>query len=38
LLCLEGKGGGLQAEEYHPNHEAWGLQHHVVGLLCCRRD
>ena len=33
-----GKGGGLQAKEHHPNHEAWGWQHHVVGLLCSRRD
>ena len=36
-LCLEGKGGGLQAEEHHPNREARGWQHHVVGVLCCRR-
>uniref|UniRef100_A0A673Z5I4 Uncharacterized protein n=1 Tax=Salmo trutta TaxID=8032 RepID=A0A673Z5I4_SALTR len=27
------KGGGLQAEEYHPNREARGWQHHVVGVL-----
>jgi hypothetical protein len=27
------KGGGLQAEEHHPNHEA-----HLVRVLCCRRD
>jgi hypothetical protein len=37
-LCLEDKGGGLQAEEHHPNCEARGWQHHVVGVLCCRRD
>ena len=30
--------GGLHAEEHHPNREAWGRQHHVVGVLCCRRD
>ncbi|CDR04808.1 unnamed protein product [Oncorhynchus mykiss] len=29
---------GLQAEEHHPNREARGWQHHVVGVLCCRRD
>uniref|UniRef100_A0A673WX14 Phosphatidylinositol 4-phosphate 5-kinase type-1 gamma-like n=1 Tax=Salmo trutta TaxID=8032 RepID=A0A673WX14_SALTR len=32
------KGGGLQAEEHHPNREGQGWQHHVVGVLCCRRD
>jgi hypothetical protein len=32
------KRGGLQAEELHPNREAWGWQHHVVGVLCCRSD
>ena len=32
---FEEKGGGLQAEEHHPNREARGWQHHV---LCCRRD
>jgi hypothetical protein len=35
---LEEKGGGLQAEEHHPNLGAQGWQHHVVGVLCCRRD
>jgi hypothetical protein len=35
---LEEKGGGLQAEEHHPNREAQEWQHHVVGVLCCRRD
>ena len=30
--------GGLQAEEHHPNREARGWQHHVVGVPCCRRD
>ena len=34
----EEKGGGLQAEEHHPNREARGWLHHVVGVLCCRRD
>ncbi|CDQ81058.1 unnamed protein product [Oncorhynchus mykiss] len=29
--------GGLQAEEHHPNREAQGWQHHVVGVLCYRR-
>ena len=33
-----GKRGGLQAEEHHPNREARGWQHHVVGVICCRRD
>jgi hypothetical protein len=33
-----GKRGSLQAKEHHPNREAWGWQHHVVGVLCCRRD
>ena len=28
----------LQAEEHHPNREAQGWQHHVVGVLCCRRN
>ena len=37
-LCLEEKGRGLQAKEHHPNPEARGGQHHVVGVLCCRRD
>ena len=31
-------GGGLQAEKHHPNREARGWQHHVGGVLCCRRD
>ena len=35
---FRGKGGGLQAEEHHPNREARGWQHHVAGMLCCRRD
>ncbi|CDQ99262.1 unnamed protein product, partial [Oncorhynchus mykiss] len=38
VKILEETGGGLQAEEHHPNHEARGWQHHVVGVLCCRRD
>ena len=33
-----GKGGGLQAEEHHPNREAREWQHHVVRVLFCRRD
>ncbi|CDR17486.1 unnamed protein product [Oncorhynchus mykiss] len=28
----------MQAEEHHPNCEARVWQHHVVGVLCCRRD
>lgn len=36
LYCSEEKQGGLQAEE--PSREAQGWQHHVVELLCCRRD
>jgi hypothetical protein len=35
---LEGKWGCLLAEEHHPNREAQGWQHHVVGVICCRRD
>ena len=27
------KRGGLQAEEHHPNREARGWQHHVVGCF-----
>ena len=38
IVMFGGKGGGLQAEEHHPNHEVRGWQHHVVGVLCCRRD
>ena len=37
MLFLEEKGGGLQTQEHHPNCEVWGWQHHVVGVLCCRR-
>jgi hypothetical protein len=33
---LEEKWGGLQTEEYHPNREGQGLQHHVVGVLFAR--
>ena len=32
------KMGGVQAEEHHSNREARGWQHHVLGVLCCRRD
>ena len=28
----------MQCKEHHPNREAQGWQHHVVGVLCCRRD
>ena len=35
---MKEKGRGLQAEEHHPNREAWWWQHHVVGVLCYRRD
>jgi hypothetical protein len=27
------KKGGLQAKEHHPNREAQGWQHHVVGVI-----
>ncbi|CDQ97967.1 unnamed protein product [Oncorhynchus mykiss] len=37
IMTMEEKEGGLRAEEHHPNHEAWGWQHHVVWVLCCRR-
>ena len=30
---MEEKGGGLQAEEHHPNREEQGWQHHVVGCF-----
>jgi hypothetical protein len=30
---LEEKRGGLQAKECHPNSEARGWKHHVVGVL-----
>jgi hypothetical protein len=30
---FEEKGGGLQAEEHHPNCEARGWQHHGSALL-----
>ena len=33
-MFLEEKGEGLQAEKLHPNREALGWQHHVVGVLC----
>ena len=38
IVKFGGKGGGLLAKEQHPNCEARGWQHHVVGVLCCRRD
>ena len=28
----------MQAKEHRPKREARGWQHHVVGVLCCRRD
>ena len=31
IIMFGGKRGGLQAEEHHPNCEARGWQHHVVG-------
>ena len=37
IVMFVEKGGGLQAEGHHPNREAQGWQHHVVGVLCCRR-
>ena len=33
IVMFGGKRGRLQAEEHHPNHEARGWQHHVVGAL-----
>ena len=30
--------GEASIKEHHPNREARGWQHHVVGVLCCRRD
>ena len=38
IVMFGGKGGGLPADEHHPNREAWGWQHHVVVVLCCRKD
>ena len=38
IVMFGGKRGGLQAEDHHPNHEARGWQHHVMGVLCCSRD
>ena len=38
IVKFGGKRRGLQAKEHHPNCEAWGWQHHVVGVLCFRRD
>ena len=38
IVMFGGKRVCLQAEEHHPNHEARGWKHHVVVLLCCRRD
>ena len=38
IVMFGGKGGGLQADEHHPNREARGWQHHVVEVLCCSRD
>ena len=34
---MEEKEGGLQAEEHHPNHEALGWPHHVVGCFAAGR-
>ena len=28
----------MQAEAHHCNRESWGWQHHVVEVICCRRD
>ena len=28
----------MQVKEHHPNREAQVWQHHVVGVLCCKRD
>jgi hypothetical protein len=33
IVMLGGKRGGLQTEEHHPNREAQGWQHHVVGCF-----
>jgi hypothetical protein len=37
-IVMFGGKMGRQAEEHHPNRQAQGWQHHVVGVLCCRRD
>ena len=34
IVMFGGKGGGLQAEEHHPNRESQGWQHHEDGKLC----
>ena len=33
IVMFGGEGGGLQAEECHPNREARGWQHHEGALL-----
>jgi hypothetical protein len=39
ILIFGGKKGeACKPEEHHPNREAQGWQHHVVAVLCCRRD
>ena len=38
IVMFGEKGGGLQAKEHHPNHEARGWQHHVVVVLYCRKN
>jgi hypothetical protein len=37
IITFGGKRGRL-ASQHHPNLEARGWQHHVVGVLCWRRD
>jgi hypothetical protein len=38
IVMFGGKRGRLETVVNHPNHEARGWQHHVVGVFCCRRD
>jgi hypothetical protein len=37
-IVMVGGKRGRQAAEHHPNRKARGWQHHVVAVLCCRRD
>ena len=38
IVMFAGKRGHLQAHQHQPNRKARGWQHHVVGVLCCKRD
>ena len=38
IVMFGGKRVRFASRRHHPNCEARGWQHHVVGVLCCRRD